>query len=84
MDVVVVLDDLGAVGDEVVVVAFGVSVSTVVVVDGAACTTLEASCIGLTPEDCRTTTSEECSIWVVRLAEGCELVVVSDDEKPGD
>jgi len=32
MDVVVVLDDLGAVGDEVVVVAFGVSVSTVVVV----------------------------------------------------
>ena len=56
---VVVLDVHGAVGDEVVVVAFGVSDSTVVVVDGAACTTLEASCIGLTSEDVGTTTREE-------------------------
>jgi hypothetical protein len=59
VDVVVVLDVHGALGDEVVVVAFGVSDSTVVVVDGAACTTLEASCIGLTSEDVGTPTREE-------------------------
>jgi hypothetical protein len=59
---VVVLDDDGAVGDEVVVVAIGVVGSIVVVVDGAACTTLEASFIGLPSEGCRTTTREDCTI----------------------
>jgi len=57
-----VLDDDGAVGDEVVVVAIGVVGAIVVVVEGAACTTLEAAFIGLPSVGCRTTAREDCTI----------------------